>query len=83
MQTQLRSHVALEHELSGNEQQVMTVICGLKCVAKVQVSKMSIMIIWYCEPNYYCLSQKAWESLGIFLSFPGFLDIQGLMAVTK
>ena len=29
VQTQLRNHVALEHELSGNEQQVMKVICGL------------------------------------------------------
>lgn len=26
VQTQLRKHVALEHELSGNEQQVMAVI---------------------------------------------------------
>lgn len=29
VQTQLRNHVALEHELSGNEQQVMEAICGL------------------------------------------------------
>lgn len=47
VQTQLRNHVALEHELSGNEQQVMTVICGLQCADKIQVSKISIKITWY------------------------------------
>uniref|UniRef100_A0A8C3KKS8 Calponin-homology (CH) domain-containing protein n=1 Tax=Calidris pygmaea TaxID=425635 RepID=A0A8C3KKS8_9CHAR len=56
VQTQLRNHVALEHELSGNEQQVVKVICGLSCVAKIQVSKTITVIIWYCGPNYYRLS---------------------------
>ncbi|NXG60038.1 SPTN5 protein, partial [Hemiprocne comata] len=78
VQTQLRNHVALEHELSGNEQQVMDLIqsanhmltrCSKKQVEDLKAKQQAIVTNWKALKSKVELRKKLLEQAYKFYQF--------------